>query len=63
MRTLNSLLQMNTSTIGKLVTQNMKMIVVQMETKTVVKSFTMELYSLFAESGRINRSFDEENIH
>ena len=44
-------------------TQNMKMLVVQVETKTVVKSFTMELYSLVAESGRINRPFDEENIH
>ena len=51
LRTLNSLLQMNTSTIGKLVTQNMKMIVVQVETKTVVKSFTMELYSLVVEGG------------
>ena len=50
-------LQMNTSTIGKLVTQNMKMIVVQVETKTVVKSSTMELYSLVTESGRINLVF------
>ena len=48
---------MNTSTIGKLVTQNMKMIFVQVETKTVVKSFTMELYSLVAEGGGINLVF------
>ena len=27
-----------------------------------LKSFTMELYSLVAESGRIKRSFDEGNI-
>ena len=51
LRTLNSLLQMNTSTIGKSVTQNMKMIVVQVEMKTVVKSFTKELYSLVVEGG------------